>query len=62
MNYAYYQFLLGFFEFVALPLFKAWSKMLGSRSSVKLCENILNNKAYWDEQMSKNTSDSEEDN
>lgn len=38
----------GFFEFVALPLFKAWSKLSGSRLSQKLCQNILNNKSYWD--------------
>ena len=51
-----------FFEFVALPLFKAWSKLFGSRFSVMLCKNVLNNKAYWDEQIPRNSSDSEDDN
>lgn len=52
----------GFFEFVALPLFKAWSKLLGSPSSILLVKNILNNKAYWDAQIPRNhSSDSEED-
>lgn len=55
-------FSTGFFEFVALPLFKAWSKLFGSPFSILLVKNILNNKAYWDGQMPRNhSSDSEED-
>ena len=55
-------FSTGFFEFVALPLFKAWSKLFGSPSSILRVKNIVNNKAYWDSQTPKNhSSDSEED-
>ena len=55
-------FSAGFFEFVALPLFKAWSKLFGSPSSILRVKNIVNNKAYWDAQTPKNhSSDSEED-
>jgi len=54
----------GFFEFVALPLFKAWSKLFGSQFSIMLCRNITNNKTFWDAQIptSSSSSDSEEDN
>lgn len=41
----------GFFEYVALPTFKAWSKFVGSPLSVRLCENIIRNKSYWDKQI-----------
>ena len=53
----------GFFEFVALPLFKAWSKLFGSQFSTMLCRNIINNKTFWDDQTptSNSSSDSEED-
>lgn len=51
----------GFFEFVALPLFKAWSKLFGSPDTITFCKNIVNNKAYWDEQLPRNSSDSEEE-
>lgn len=40
----------GFFEFCALPLFKAWSKFVQSSLSVQMCCNTMNNKLYWDEQ------------
>ena len=38
----------GFFEFCALPLFKAWSGFISSPLSLRLCGNIQNNKCYWD--------------
>lgn len=46
----------GFFEFVALPLFKAWSQFVRSPLSVQLCRNVINNKEYWDDQISPSTS------
>ena len=49
----------GFFEFVALPLFKAWSQFVRSPLSVQLCRNVINNKEYWDDQISPSTSDSD---
>lgn len=49
-----------FFEFVALPLFKAWSQFVRSPLSVQLCRNIVTNKSYWDEQtLSSSSSDSD---
>lgn len=38
----------GFFEFLALPLFKAWSEFFNSGFSNILCDNVITNKAYWD--------------
>jgi hypothetical protein len=42
----------GFFEFFALPLFKAWSKFIRSPLSVRMCCNIANNKQYWENHSS----------
>ncbi|XP_064382236.1 high affinity 3',5'-cyclic-AMP phosphodiesterase 7A-like [Halichondria panicea] len=50
----------GFFEYVALPLFKAWSKIFNSRLSLMLCKNIVRNKEYWDSRQPKPESDSED--
>lgn len=51
----------GFFEFVALPLFKAWSKLFNSRLSLDLCKNILRNKEYWDNLIPHTSSDSSDE-
>ena len=40
--------LIGFFQFMALPLFQEWSKFFNSELSNLQCDNILKNKAYWD--------------
>ncbi len=36
---------------MALPLFKAWSNLFDTELSVRLCKNIMDNKAYWDLQI-----------
>jgi hypothetical protein len=51
----------GFMEFCALPLFKAWSKLFGSKFSISLCKNVVNNKTWWDQYLPTSSSDSEDD-
>lgn len=41
----------GFFGYIALPLFKAWSSFFDSKFSRNLCQNILSNKMYWDDEL-----------
>ena len=50
-----------FMELYALPLFKAWSKLFGSKFSISLCTNIAHNKTWWDQHIPKSSSDSEDD-
>ena len=38
----------GFFEFLALPLFKAWNAFFKTEFSGMLCNSVEANKAYWD--------------
>lgn len=51
----------GFFAFVALPLFKTWSKFFNTPFSKLLCENIISNKKYWDAEVKKEEEDRSED-
>ena len=43
--------LAGFFGYVALPLFKAWTSFFDTKFSRNLCSNILKNKKYWDDEL-----------